>query len=157
MVLDRVSLVARIFDQVDAKLPDRAESPVVRDAATYTDPVRFQRELECLFRGYPMCIAYSGELPEPGDYKTAEIAGMPIIVVRGADGRIRAFRNACLHRGAPLLDDRGSGLKRFSCPFHGWAYDNEGALAMVPSRSCFPDLSTRGGRCARSPPRRSGA
>ena len=145
MTLDRASFVTRIFDQVDAKLPDLADAPVHRSADTYTDPERFVHEVDLLFRHRPVLVGYTAELPEPGDYKSTAIAGVPIIVLRGQDGRARAFHNSCLHRGAPLLEEpHGRGLKRFSCGFHGWNYDNQGNLAMIPSKSCFPDLVAEG-------------
>lgn len=146
MSFDRASFVSRIFGHVDAKLPDLADEPVYRSADTYTDPDRFQREVDHLFLHDPICVGYTGELPDPGDYKTTEIAGVPMIVIRGNDGEVRAFRNSCLHRGAPLLeaDRHGEGLKRFSCPFHGWNYDNQGNLAAIPSKTCFPDLVSEG-------------
>ena len=118
MTVDLTCVVSRLFEQVDTKLPDLAAGPMQRDVATYTDPQRFARELHRLFRQYPICIGYTAELPEPGDYKTIEVAGVSMIVVRGKDRQVRVFKNACLHRGAPLVEaDHGRDLKRFSCPF----------------------------------------
>jgi phenylpropionate dioxygenase-like ring-hydroxylating dioxygenase large terminal subunit len=141
MTVDLTCVVSRLFEQVDTKLPDLAAGPMQRDVATYTDPQRFARELDRLFRQYPICVGYTAELPEPGDYKTIEVAGVSMIVVRGKDRQVRVLKNACLHRGAPLAEaDHGRGLKRFRCPFHGWNYNDEGRLVAIPSRSCFPPL-----------------
>lgn len=81
-------------------MSDLAEEPFYRGAEAYTDPRRFERELNQLFLRYPICVGYTGELPDPGDYETTEIAAVPMIVMRGGDGEIRAFRNSCLHRTA---------------------------------------------------------
>jgi len=70
-----------------------------------------------------------------------EAAGTPLLVVRGQDGRMRAFRNACRHRGTRLAD--GSGCSQsFVCPYHGWTYGLDGSLNHVPHAHGFPDLDT---------------
>ncbi|MEM1198387.1 MAG: aromatic ring-hydroxylating dioxygenase subunit alpha [Pseudomonadota bacterium] len=70
-------------------------------------------------------------LPNAGDYRTLEVAGTPIIIVRGEDGILRAFSNACRHRGMRLLEGEGS-CRAISCPFHGWKYKLNGDLLGVP-------------------------
>src|SRR5262249_22430537 len=81
----------------------------------------------------------SAALPEPGSYVAREAAGTPLVVVRGQDGRVRAFRNACRHRGNQLAE--GSGCARsFVCRYHGWTYRLDGALAHVSHEHGFPGL-----------------
>ncbi|NJN52367.1 MAG: aromatic ring-hydroxylating dioxygenase subunit alpha [Gammaproteobacteria bacterium] len=65
--------------------------------------------------------------------------GTPLLVVRGHDGEVRAFRNACRHRGMKLADGSGC-AKAFVCGYHGWAYRLDGALQHVPHDHGFPDL-----------------
>ncbi|QIQ87918.1 aromatic ring-hydroxylating dioxygenase subunit alpha [Erythrobacter sp.] len=64
------------------------------------------------------------DIPEVGDYVLYEIADISLIVVRSAPGTIKAFFNACLHRGRALRDCDGT-AEEFRCPFHGftWALD----------------------------------
>ena len=72
-------------------------------------------------------------VPEPGDWWEYQIAGLSILVVRGDDGVLRAFRNACRHRGTAMLSGCGRGLDEIRCPYHHWCYDLRGDLAFVSS------------------------
>ena len=67
-------------------------------------------------------------VPEPGDHWLYEIADLEVVIVRGADGEIRAFQNACPHRGNALVTGHGRGLERIRCPYHHWCFDLDGAL-----------------------------
>jgi len=82
----------------------------------------------------------SGDLPEPGSYLVHDAGGVPILVVRSADGRVRAFLDLCRHRGAQVVAGRGEGSGRFVCPYHGWTYDDSGALVGQPCRDGFTDI-----------------
>ena len=96
----------------------------------YTSPEVFQRETERIFLKEWLVIGRVEEVPNPGDYFTFDIVDEPIVVTRGNDGRLNAFSNVCRHRGAKVVDGRGS-AKTFSCPYHGWTYDIEGKLAQT--------------------------
>jgi phenylpropionate dioxygenase-like ring-hydroxylating dioxygenase large terminal subunit len=78
-------------------------------------------------------------LAEPGSYVARDAAGTPIVAVRGSDGRVRAFRNACRHRGAALAAGAGC-AKAFVCRYHGWTYGLDGRLIHVPNEHGFPGL-----------------
>ena len=68
---------------------------------------------------------------------TSHAAGTPIVAVRGADGKVRAFRNACRHRGMQVAS--GTGCQRaFVCRYHGWTYNLEGRLRHIPHEEGFP-------------------
>ncbi len=70
-------------------------------------------------------------VPAPGDYWEYQIAGLSIVVVRGDDGELRAFQNACPHRGNTLLSGRGSGLEEIRCAYHHWCFDLRGRLSSI--------------------------
>ena len=97
----------------------------------YTDAEFLERERERLFRAHWLCIGREDQVARPGDYMTREIAGASLIVVRGRDGAVRAFHNACRHRGARLLEGEGS-CKAISCPYHAWVYGLDGMLVGAP-------------------------
>jgi phenylpropionate dioxygenase-like ring-hydroxylating dioxygenase large terminal subunit len=81
-------------------------------------------------------------IPEPGDYYVYDIGDRSAVVVRGPDGTIRAFHNACLHRGTQLKQPASSGYSpKLRCPFHGWTWDLDGHLAEVPCRWDFPHVT----------------
>jgi nitrite reductase/ring-hydroxylating ferredoxin subunit len=79
------------------------------------------------------------ELPEVGDHVIYEIAGRSLIVVRAAEGEIRAFHNVCLHRGRKLRDEDGR-VEELRCPFHRWAWNLDGSLKQIPCRWDFPHV-----------------
>ena len=103
------------------------------------------------------------EIPDVGDYHVYEIADMSFLIVRTADG-IKAYRNACLHRGRLLRETHGKGAKNMRCAFHGWAWNLDGSLKEIPCEWDFPSVddataprcprrwSTRGtGSCSSTP------
>ncbi|MGH8702696.1 MAG: aromatic ring-hydroxylating oxygenase subunit alpha, partial [Burkholderiales bacterium] len=95
---------------------------------------------EVLFRRYPLLLGMSCQLREPGDYLTDDFTGIPILVVRGEDGRVRAFHNVCRHRGARVAEGCGKRPKSFVCPYHGWSYDLQGMLRGIPDQRNFPGV-----------------
>jgi phenylpropionate dioxygenase-like ring-hydroxylating dioxygenase large terminal subunit len=81
----------------------------------------------------------SAALPDVGSYLTRTTAGTPLLVARGRDNTVRAFINACRHRGMQVAN--GAGWARsFSCPYHAWTYDLDGSLKGVPGADGFPGL-----------------
>jgi phenylpropionate dioxygenase-like ring-hydroxylating dioxygenase large terminal subunit len=79
------------------------------------------------------------DIPEAGDHTVYEIVGLQILIVRGHDGKIRAFPNSCLHRGR-ALKDRDGRSDDLRCPFHGWAWNLDGSLKEIPCRWDFPHV-----------------
>jgi choline monooxygenase len=74
---------------------------------------------------------------EPGDFYEYRCGWISILVVRGQDGVLRAFQNACRHRGNAICQGAGSGLDELRCPYHRWAWTTEGRLKQVPNRKGF--------------------
>jgi phenylpropionate dioxygenase-like ring-hydroxylating dioxygenase large terminal subunit len=73
----------------------------------------------------------------PGDFHEYCVGALSVLIVRGDDGELRAFQNACRHRGSALCDGTGSGLAEIRCPFHRWTWDLAGQLREIPSRRVF--------------------
>jgi phenylpropionate dioxygenase-like ring-hydroxylating dioxygenase large terminal subunit len=106
------------------------------DTSVYTDVARHRAELR-LIRSHPLAAVHASEISTPGDFVTCDLLGTPTLIVRGAEGQVRAFRNACVHRGAPV-ETRASGSARvLSCGFHGWSYDLDGCLRAVSHPQLF--------------------
>lgn len=82
-----------------------------------------------------VCVAREQELLLPGSCVVAPVTPEGVAVVRGHDLRLRAFSNACQHRGACLLDPDTSRVSRIVCPYHGWTYGLDGALRSTPPLS----------------------
>jgi len=104
------------------------------------------RETEVLFKGHPQLVGLSGDLPGPGTFKTVDEFGVPLLVVRDAQGRCRAFLNICRHRGVRVVSEAQGKSGLFSCPFHRWTYNDQGALITIPNETQFGgiDKSCRG-------------
>jgi len=112
----------------------------------YTDPGFYELEREQLFGRVWLYAAHDSELVGPGAYKLCDVLGSPVLLVRGDDGMVRAFRNSCRHRGAPVVRDECGTARMLVCQFHSWTYDLEGRLARVPDERDFVglDRDTRG-------------
>src|SRR5206468_1434426 len=72
------------------------------------------------------------QLRESGNYLTTEIAGEPIVIVRGSDGELRAFFNVCRHHAAAVMTESEGKANQLRCPYHGWTYSLEGELKGTP-------------------------
>jgi choline monooxygenase len=81
------------------------------------------------------------QVANPGDWYEYRLARYSVLIVRGDDGRLRAFQNACRHRGSALCQGSGSSLTEIRCPFHRWTWDLRGRLREVPSRREFGVLN----------------
>ena len=109
-------------------------------ASHYYDPQHWRREVEGVFKRLPLMLATSAELPQPGDYKAMEAAGVPVLTTRDQQGKIRAYVNSCAHRGAQIMDDGRGHAERFTCPYHAWSYNHAGELTNVYCPGDFGDL-----------------
>lgn len=109
-------------------------------AKNYYDPARWQLEIERIFKRMPLTLAFTAELANHGDYKAMDVAGVPVLISRGADGVVRAFVNMCSHRGSIVVTEGLGNARRFSCPYHAWTYDQQGALVGILDRQNFGDV-----------------
>jgi len=136
----QVALIRRILDHLDAGSTDFAGAAFVNDASVYTSPDRLQRERTRLLRREPLFVGLSTEAPEPGSWFEHDVGEVPVLVVRQRDGTLRACANICRHRGAKVASGSGRGPALFTCPFHGWTYDEAGQLVSQPCREGFAGL-----------------
>ncbi|MCP4329802.1 MAG: Rieske 2Fe-2S domain-containing protein [Alphaproteobacteria bacterium] len=93
----------------------------------YTSEDYHRAEIKNLFMKVWNFFGRVDRIPEPGDFFTVTFVGVPIIIVRGKDGRVRALANTCRHRGAMVMSGEGN-CRSFVCPYHGWSYDLDGRL-----------------------------
>ncbi len=136
---DDPTVVQRILDHIDNKTTDLSESTWREPVANYRCTKRFAVEKEKVLRRYPIGFCPSAALPRAGSWIAREAAGTPLLVVRGTDGKVRAFRNACRHRGTQVADGSGCDMA-FTCRYHGWTYATDGSLRHVPHEHGFPGL-----------------
>ena len=107
---------------------------------TYTCEERFEKEWNTFFKDYPQIVGMTGDLPEPGTFFTREDFGIPLLATRDEKGKFKAFANVCAHRGV-IVENEAKGKKvKFSCPFHGWTYNNSGKLIGFPKPDHFGEI-----------------
>lgn len=111
----------------------------------FTSAAVFDIEQRAIFARSWVHVCDAVDLPAPGSYVAATIGTTPVIVLRDPKtSELRAFLNACRHRGAKLVDGKGSCDKQIKCPYHAWSYGLDGRLIGVPYRDEFDDVSSLG-------------
>jgi len=115
--------VARISTGYD---PDPARSWSLR-AEAYTERRWADADVAGILARSWQWICHVERLRDPGSYVSATVAGMPVAVVRGRDGELRAFYNVCKHRAHELLSGSGT-TRNIVCPYHAWTYGLDGNL-----------------------------
>src|SRR5262245_53443384 len=142
---EELAVGRRLLGHIDGRTTDLAETMFRNRVLAYSCRERAALERNRLFRDRPIFMGLSTRLAKPGDYLTEDVAGMPVLMTRGADGEVRAFANICRHRGAPVAQGCGS-ARAFVCPYHGWTYDLAGKLPGTTDKAGFAgiDLATHG-------------
>jgi choline monooxygenase len=113
----------------------------------FTSPSVFALEQRAIFGRSWVHVADVCDLPERGSYVAAQIGATPVLIVRDrASGELHGFLNACRHRGAQLLEGKGTCEKQIKCPYHAWSYGLDGQLLGAPYRDelAHCDLSQMG-------------
>ena len=130
---------------LDTTLPPH-QAPRTLPAWTYRNAELNELEYETLFRTSWQFACHVNDVRNPRDFMTLDLVRDSVIVLRGEDGELRAFINACRHRGAKVLDGHGQCKARLTCPYHGWSYHLNGARAGRPAEATFSgaDKSTLG-------------
>ncbi len=138
-LMDDRSVAQRLLDHIDRRSTDLADATWREPVENYRSAERLSAEMSLVLRRTPTPFCPSAALPENGSFVAREAACTPILAVRGNDGRVRTFRNACRHRGTMLASGAGC-EKAFVCRYHGWTYGLDGCLRHVPDEHGFPGL-----------------
>ena len=137
----QIDIGHRLLDMVRSGKPDMMDATFQVDVDHYVSEDQAAQERDVVFRHYPIIVAASCELPEPGDFITSEATGVPALIVRNQDGAARAFINVCRHRGSRVETERSGSKKRaFVCSYHGWSYDTDGNLKAIPQEFGFEGI-----------------
>jgi len=130
----QIELAERFARHLREGTTDRAPHNLRVPAAHYVDDAQTAREVEVLFRRRPLLVALTPDLPAPGAFVAHDAGDVGLLLVRDDRGRVRAYLNACRHRGARLAEGRGT-ARVFACPFHAWTWRRDGTLAARPNSS----------------------
>lgn len=100
--------------------------------AQYTSPDWYRHDLEKVFSRRWLFAGHASQIRKAGEFFTFSLGHENVIVSRSKSGEIKAFHNVCRHRGTQVCQQTSGRAKYFTCPFHGWAYDLDGALKVAP-------------------------
>jgi len=104
----------------------------------YTDPDYYKLDLENIFYRDWLFVGHDCELPKTGSYMTVQVGAYPVVIVRDAQGGIRAFHNSCRHRGSRICSAEKGTAAKLVCPYHQWTYELDGRLLFA--RQVGPDF-----------------
>ena len=108
----------------------------------YTSDTYAEAEFDLMWPRVWQWACHVDHISEPGDYYVYDVGPHSALIVRGDDHQIRAYYNACMHRGTQLKPADSCGFSRsLRCPFHGWTWDLEGTIVEIPGRWDFPHVS----------------
>lgn len=108
---------------------------------TYHSPALFELERDHLFLTHWQLAGHESDVALPGDWLSFDLLGERAVIMRGADGAVRAFHNLCRHRGARVVDGTQGHCKgAIVCPFHGWVYNLDGTLRGAAQPSTFGEM-----------------
>jgi len=131
-------VIQRILNHIDNQTTDMGSMTWREPVEHYQSEKYFELEREALRQQYTVYCP-SASLNKSGDYVARNVYGTPIVVARIDDGSVRAYRNACRHRGVQVAEGCGR-TRAFVCPYHAWAYGLDGSLRSVPHEHGFPNL-----------------
>lgn len=109
-------------------------------ACFFTDSRMPELDAHAVFAKSWQLVGHNSQLANVGDHFVADIAGLPIVVIRDLEGRMRAYHNVCRHRAGPLALCAGKGAKVLRCKYHGWTYGLDGALKSAPEMAQAEDF-----------------
>lgn len=134
----QVELIKRGLHNMASRTRDMVDHTGGTPTEEYFSAERYRAECLSVFRKYPLIVAHSSQLNQPGDYLAHDDSGVPILLVRKPDGGVEAFLNICRHRCARLVNDRcGNTRTALTCPYHAWTYDLNGRLTGLPQDEGF--------------------
>jgi phenylpropionate dioxygenase-like ring-hydroxylating dioxygenase large terminal subunit len=132
--------IRRALDHIRNDSTDEVENIRSFTAREFVDPDLARMERDLVFGRVPSIACHGSELPKLNDFITMQLPRNRVIIVRQKDGSVKTFVNLCRHRGA-LLEEREKGRCRiFSCGYHRWSYDTDGALRAITRDNTFGEV-----------------
>lgn len=133
-------IIERILAHITAGTTDMLPDIMHNSVSNYADPDQLKQEISILFRNFPIMIAHSSEMANPGDFFTHDDTGVPILLTRDKTGEVKAFLNVCRHRGARLKNESCGNARTLACPYHSWNYELNGKLRGIPQPQGFKGI-----------------
>lgn len=136
----KTDVAARLFEHLENRTTDMAPSTMEVDPSFYFDPDLAARERNEIFGNVPIVAAHGSEVPKANDFVLAQLPNNEVIVARQPDGTVKAFANVCRHRGARLVMENSGSKRLFTCKYHAWTYNTDGALKSIAQGDTFGDV-----------------
>ena len=131
------------FDPQALVRPDQVHRDI------YLAPGIFELEMQRLWPRSWLFVGHASQVPQPGDFITAQLGAQPVLMVRQTDGAIHVLHNRCAHKGSQLsLEPAGHAGRMLRCPYHGWSYRLDGTLLAVPLREGYAGTGFAASRAA---------
>jgi benzoate/toluate 1,2-dioxygenase alpha subunit len=131
----------------DYLVEDHAKGDFRLHRSAFTDEALFELEMKHIFEGNWVYLAHESQVANVNDYYTTHIGRQPVFIARNRQGELNAFINACSHRGAQLCRHKRGNKATYTCPFHGWTFNNSGKLLKVkdPEEAGYPECFNKEG------------
>ena len=124
------------LDKLDALLEEDPVNHIYRlDRSAFTDEEWFELEMKYVFEGNWVYLAHESQIANVNDYMTVYVGRQPVVLTRDKTGNLNALLNTCTHRGAQLARHKKGNKSSFTCPFHGWTFNNAGKLLKVKDQN----------------------
>lgn len=108
----------------------------------YISPEVFEVEMQHLFPNTWIFVGHDSQVPNAGDYITSEIARVPVVMLRDAEGLVRVLENRCAHKGAKVAGGNGGNCGKFlRCSYHGWTYKLDGSILAIPGKDGYENTA----------------
>jgi p-cumate 2,3-dioxygenase subunit alpha len=127
----------------DFIIDDQAAGLFRVNRRAFTDPECLRQERARIFDKCWIYVGHESEVPHNGDYRSRNVAGRPIILVRGDDRVVRVLLNTCTHRGSIVCRQKSGNARTFQCPYHAWTYNSRGQLVGVPGEDSYSEAFKR--------------
>jgi p-cumate 2,3-dioxygenase subunit alpha len=105
--------------------------------SVFVKPAILDDEMAFIFDKCWLYVGHASEVKKPGDFKTRQVGGRPIIFNKDSSGKIHAFLNTCPHRGATVCREREGSSKTFRCFYHAWTFNSEGENIAIPGEDSY--------------------
>lgn len=135
----KTRFASQLFAHLENRSTDLAPSTMSVAPSFYFDQTLAAREREEIFGSVPIVVCHGSEIPQAGDFLTAQLPNNRVVVVRHADGSVKTMVNVCRHRGAQVVMAECGNARVFSCGYHGWTYNRDGGLRSIAQPDTFGD------------------
>lgn len=126
MMVTELKQAVNLLNVADLVREDRIRTSL------YSDSSIFEAELVRIWNKAWIWVAHESEIAKPGDFKSTFIGRQPVVVTRDERGEIHVMLNRCRHRAASICEAERGNARSFVCPYHGWTYELNGRLKIVP-------------------------